>query len=172
MPARKVLRCRPRSTVDLDLLDELNCVEWVPILPGTQFKTFAAMRSVWNRWGEKILAHYVGQRPGTRPFALWALGELPLPELKHQPNDHSLKTTIEGRVFYSPWWYFGTRTGEGGYYLGGSAWGQFQYLRGLGVIDDAEAALAEKWVDDRNPGKHRERRDYKPLASMTGADSP
>lgn len=163
MPARNVTRCRARSVSDLDLLDELNCVSWIPMIPGTGFKTRNAMRAVWSRHGERILPHYVRQRPGTRPFALYALGEIPIPPLKHEPREYSLQTIIDGETIYSPWNYFGTRTGDDGYYCGGSAWGEFHYLRELGVIDDAEADLAEEWIDDRYHDPHYERREYKTL---------
>lgn len=166
MPARNVTRCRAKSSFDLDLLDEINCVYWIPMIPGTQFRSLAAMRAVWDRHGSQILPHYIRQRPGTRPFALWALGELPLPPLKHPPAEHALRTHIGDVVFYSAWHYFGSRTGPDGYYCAGSAWGEFQYLRELGVIDDAEAALAKEWVDDRHYETNPEYRDYDTLSKL------
>lgn len=166
MPARNVTRCPAKSAVDLDLIDELNVVGWIPLLPGSQFQSFAAMRHVWDRHGDRILDHYVRQRPGTRPFALWALGELPIPPLAHEPGAGAMSTTIEGIVFYSPWHYFGTCTGDNGYYHAGEAWGEFQYLRRLGVVTNQEAALAREWIDDRLDDPTRHQRHYNPLALL------
>jgi hypothetical protein len=141
-------------------------VDWLPMLPGSQFRTFAAMRAVWNRHGPEILSHYVRQRPGTRPFALWALGELPLPPIKHKPNGHATKTMIEGTVFLDRWHYFGSRTGEDGWFCAGSNWGEFQHLRRLGVIDNREAELAEEWIDDREYYPGRDHRHYEALSRL------
>jgi hypothetical protein len=167
MPARNVTRCRPRSTVELDPAEERNCIEWIPVLPHSQFRTLSAMRAVWDRHGAALLRHYVRQRPGTRPFALYALGELPLPALRHQPKQHALRTVIEGITYYDPWHYYGTRTGDDGWYCGGSTWGEFQHLRHLGVIDDAEAKLADQWIDDRRYDPDRDRRYYQPMSQFT-----
>jgi hypothetical protein len=165
MPARTVVRCRPKSSSDLGLIEEINCVYWVPLIPGTQFKNLESMRSVWNRHGSRILANYVRHRPGTRPFAMYALGELRLPPLRHQPLDHLHRTTIGETVFFSAWHYFGTRTGPDGYYCGGTTWGEFHYLRRIGVVDDAEATLAEQWIDDRHYDPSRQGREYEAMAT-------
>lgn len=161
---RSVTRCPQKSKADLDVMDELNCVYWIPLLPGTGFQTLDALRSCWKRHGERILPHYLRQLPGTRPFALWALGELPLPPLKFEPAPYSLRVTIGGTTIYSPWHYFGSKTGDDGHYCAGAAWGEFQYLRGLGIVDDAEARRAEKRIDDRHYATNREPREYVPLA--------
>ena len=161
---RSITRCPPKSTVDLDLLDELNCVRWIPIIHGVEFKTIEKLRACWKRHGGRILPHYIKQLPGTRPFALWALGELPLPPLKFEPSAGSLRVKLGETTIYSPWHYFGSRTGPDGYYCAGESWGEFQYLRKLGVIDDAEARLAEEWIDDRYYVPGRPYRDYKTLA--------
>lgn len=166
MPARNVTRCRPRSTVELDPVEERNCIEWIPVLPHSQFRTFAAMRAVWNRHGATLLRHYVRQRPGTRPFALYALGELPIPAVRHQPKRHALQTVIEGTVFLDRWHYFGSRTGEDGWYCAGSAWGEFEHLRRIGEVDDAEAELAEEWADDRHYIPDRDARHYQSLSQL------
>ena len=165
MPRRSVDRCPRKSTTTLDLIDEFNLVLWSPILPGRQFKTLAAMRDAWDRHGSDILPHYVRQRPGTRPFAMYVLGELPLPPLLHPPVKWSLEFTIDGVRFHDQWHYFGSCTGPGGYYHGGSTYGEFQYLRRLGVIDDAEAELADEWIDDRYHAEGRDRRTYRPLSA-------
>ena len=151
----------------LDPAEENNCIEWIPVLPHSQFRTFAAMRAVWSRHGAALLRHYVRQRPGTRPFALYALGELPMPALRHEPKRHSLQTVIEGITFFDRWHYFGSRTGEDGWYCGGAAWGEYQFLRHLGVIDDAEAELADEWIDDRRYDPDRDRRSYQPMSQFT-----
>jgi hypothetical protein len=165
MPARNVPRCRRKSSIELGLIEELNCVYWTPLLPGSQFKSLAAMRETWERHRDDILPHYIRQRPGTRPFAMYALGELPLPPLKHEPTPYALQTVIDGRTIYCSWYYFGTRTGRGGYYHGGSSWGEFQYLRRLGVIDCAEAKRAAEWIDDRYDAPGRECGNYVPLSA-------
>ena len=163
MPARNVTRCPAKSGTALGMVEEINLVHWIPLLPDSQYRSFAAMRAVWHQHGEQILAHYLRQRPGTRPFALWALGELPLPPMKHPPGEFAMTTTIEGVVFHSPWHYFGTRTGVDGYYHAGAAWGEFKHLRRLGVVADDEAALAHEWADDREYHPTRPQRHYEPL---------
>lgn len=161
---RSTTRCPQKSGSTLDVLDELNCVYWIPILPGVTFRNLGELRSCWSRHGEGILANYVEQRPGTRPFALWALGELPLPPLKFEPKPHSLYVTIGTTTIYSPWHYFGSKTGPDGYYCAGESWGQFQYLRKLGVVGDAEARRAETWIDDRYYVPGRSIETYRPIA--------
>lgn len=165
MPRRTVTKCQRRPTVNLDVLDEWNLAMWSPLIPGKTFPSLDAMRDCWRRHGDRILPHYIKQRPGTRPFALWALGELPLPALKHKPAPHSLRVTMGETTIYSAWHYFGTTTGEDGHYCAGAAWGEFTHLRKLGVIDDAEASLAEEWIDDRYYVPNRPYRDYRPLSN-------
>ena len=166
MPARNVTRCQPRSTNELDPAEERNCIEWIPVLPHSQFRTFAAMRAVWSRHGAALLRHYVRQRPGTRPFALYALGELPMPALRHEPKRHSLQTVIEGITFFDRWHYFGSRTGDDGWFCGGAAWGELEHLRRIGEVDDAEAELADQWIDDRHYDPDRDARHYQPLSQF------
>lgn len=164
MPARNVPRCPPKSAGDLGLLEELNVVGWIPLIPSSQFRNLEAMRAVWVRHRDRILPHYIACRPGTRPLAMYALGELPLPPLKHEPREHAMQTTIGDRTVYSPWFYFGERTGEDGHYCAGATWGEFQYLRRIGVVDAAEAKLAAAWVDDRHYDPTREDRPYVALS--------
>lgn len=162
---RAVTRCPARSGVDhLDSLHEWHLVHWTELVPGTGFRSLADMRAVWNRHRDAVLGNVIRQRPGTRPFCMYVLGELPMPPLKHEPREHSLRVRIDGTTFYSAWHYFGTKTGVDDHWWAGSAWGEFQYLRGLGVIDDAEARRAEEWIDDRYYDPTRSIQTYKTLA--------
>lgn len=161
---RNIVRCPTRSCVELDQVDELNLVDgWTPLIPGSEFKSFAAMREAWFRHRDELLPHYLAQRPGTRPYAMWALGELPLPPPKNEPREASPRVTIDGKTLYAKWVYFGSATGENGWYLGGSDWGEFEHLRAAGVVDGAEARRALRWVDDRYYRPGRERRSYESL---------
>lgn len=165
MPARRVSRCPRHAGHDrLALVDELHLVYWQTFLPGHDFPSLEAMRAAWTRHGDRITANYIRQLPGQRPFALYALGLVPLPELRHQPSRFQDSRTLDGIRFWSPWHYFGTRTGEAGHYCAGAAFGEFEHLRALGLVDKREAALAAGTIDDRHYAPGRPCRTYQTLA--------
>jgi hypothetical protein len=82
-----------------------------------------------GRWGspeaqdryDTLMAAYLASRRQSLDAGLAVIGrpaapatELPIPALRHQPRQHSLRTMIEGITFFDPWFYFGTRTGDDG----------------------------------------------------------
>lgn len=76
-------RC-PRRTADdrIDLTVETNLVDG-HCFQFADLTTRAAFAVAWDDWGDLILPRYVSTFPGSRPFALYVLGELPPPAWVH-----------------------------------------------------------------------------------------
>jgi hypothetical protein len=50
--------------------------------PPSMFKTVACWRHAWAKWRDLVLPKVLEHRPGTRPFAMYAIGEIPARELR------------------------------------------------------------------------------------------
>jgi len=50
--------------------------------PPSMFRTVTCWRRAWDRWRGVVLPKVLEHRPGTRPFAMYAIGEIPARELK------------------------------------------------------------------------------------------
>lgn len=50
--------------------------------PPSMLKTVACWRRAWDRWRGVVLPKVLEHRPGTRPFAMYAIGEIPARELQ------------------------------------------------------------------------------------------
>ena len=113
--------------------------------PPSRFKTVDDWARDWARWRDTIMPKVIEHRPGTRPFALYAIGEiprrepvLPLPE----PNgfwhvdvrDRDGRTTTHHLNVPEPWMR-----------------PEVMHLREHGIIDDDELRRHRAWMRQRNP---------------------
>lgn len=99
----------------------------------------------WNRWRDVILPKVIATRPGTRPFAMYAAGEIPPRPVLRQPLAR---------------WHF-TRaivTQPDGshvtHYLDAPAshvMPEVDHLVALGLVDDAELRRHREWLREANP---------------------
>lgn len=102
-------------------------------------------RCAWDRWGSVILAKSLEFRPGLRPFAMYAIGEIeprelriPLPhgagyrytDVKHR-NGQVVRHYIDAPEPFVE--------------------AEVKHLRRLGIVDDDEYARHRSWVGRRNP---------------------
>jgi hypothetical protein len=163
MPTRRAKKCGVRANIQLDLITELNCVEWAPLIPGTGFATVQELSQAWALHGERILENVRRCMPGIRPSAMWHLGLLPLPEPKNKPRPDDTVQVWGTHKVLPAWIYFGCLSGEGKHFQGGRYWGEASYLHELGIVDDAEWKRAREWVDDRQYRPGWGPRQYEPL---------
>jgi hypothetical protein len=142
---------------------EMSAVHWYGCpIPGLGCQTIEEMREVWRLHGDRILPHYVDQRPGTRPFALYALGILPMPPIRNHRRDRATTRVFGDRVFYDRTTHFGELI-DGWLWLSDAQ--ELEFLREHGIVDDEEHELAETWIR----GDYRDAPRYR-LLSLPSAD--
>ena len=56
--------------------------------------------TAWEIHGEAVLDHYVRQIPGSRPFAMYVLGLVPMPAEVEAPRLHDPVVRIGGKAFH------------------------------------------------------------------------
>jgi hypothetical protein len=107
LPARNVRRCSRRTAETLTTLDELSLVTWGgSLIPGIGCETLEQYEVAWDIHGDRILRRWETCRPGLRPFAMYALGLVPLPALRRKIA-HPPPTTVGDRSIHSRPCYFG-----------------------------------------------------------------
>lgn len=128
-----------------DVLDweiEEMLVYGVPLVfgPPCRFKTHDDWAHEWNRHREIVLPKVIEYRPGTRPFAMYATGEIPPRELALPlPDPHGF-------------WIVDVRQRDGSvttHYLNvPEPWvrSEAKHLREHGIIDDDELRRHRAWV--------------------------
>ena len=161
---RKKRRCKERSSTRLDLLLEMNLVQWSPMIPGTEFGDIADMRSAWLQHGDRILARHIECLPGSRPAAMYFLQLIELPPVVNPARADDTAVRWGDKTYLPRWRYFGCSTGTDDHYQGGEAWGELQWLHKIGVVDDTEYARALPAADDRFYDPDRPWRHYEPLS--------
>ena len=141
-PARIRKRFIEGETEVLDWEIEETLVHGVPLVfgPPCRFKTHDEWAREWNRYREIVLPKVIEYCPGSRPFAMYATGEIPPRELAMQlpqPNG---------------WWTVDVRGANGSlttHYLNvPEPWmrSEAKHLHRLGVIDDDELRRHREWV--------------------------
>lgn len=131
MPRRKRVKCPSRSSgPELDAIVEWNLCEWLGASTALGFE-YTDLEAAWECHREKLVDHWVGQLPGSRPFGSYAVGEIALPEMVATPykSDPPYETR-DGWIFnYEA--YFETQFDE------------YTHLLKLGVIDEDEKKRAQ-----------------------------
>lgn len=84
----------------------------------------------WERHREKLLPRYIEAMPGSRPFAMYVTGEIPMPPISTKPHPYDTGRTIGGVVYHEARCY-----------------GELEHLRGLGIVGTVEARLARKRLE-------------------------
>lgn len=112
--------------------------------PPCMLSTLNEWRHEWQRWRDVILPKCIEHRPGTRPFAMYVLGELPQRELR--------LPLPPGSGFWSV-----TVTHPGGRQVKhwvNVTWpfmeSQATHLHRAGIIDDDELDRHREWMAERN----------------------
>lgn len=113
--------------------------------PAPELDTVDDWRRAWERWGGIILPKSLEHRPGTRPFALYAIGEIPQREVlvpvpttsryRFVDVKHSGGTNVRHYI-NAPEPYVLCQT---------------THLYRLGLIDDAERVRYRQWIARTNP---------------------
>lgn len=113
--------------------------------PPSMFKRLDEWRREWSRWRDVILPKCIEHRPGTRPFAMYATGEIPRRELRiplPQPNAF-WKVDV-----------FDTDDGITTHYLDVPEpfiEREVKHLHRLGIVDDDELRRHREWARNRDP---------------------
>jgi len=117
----------------------------VIIGPPCMFHTRDEWQREWDRWGETILPKCIEHRPGTRPFAMYALGMIPARELRMPlPVGNG-------------YWYADVRDRNGNstrHYLDVPEpfiEREVNHLRRLGIVDSEEYQRHRQWTRRKNP---------------------
>ena len=92
----------------------------------------------WERHREKLLPRYIEAMPGSRPFAAYVTGEIPVPLITTKPHPHDTGRTIGGVVYHEARCY-----------------DELEHLRGLGIVGSVEARLAQKRLEAGNGFHYR-----------------
>lgn len=133
-----------------DVLDfelEETLVYGVPLVfgPPPRFKTVDDWASDWERWRDVIVPKVIEHRPGTRPFAMYAVGEIPRREPSIQlPTQHGF-------------WHVDVRERDGRttthYLKAHEPWmrSEAKHLLDHGIIDREEMKRHRAWIRKRHP---------------------
>jgi hypothetical protein len=113
--------------------------------PPSQLRTAAEWRREWSQYRDIVLPKVIEYRPGTRPFAMYAVGEIPPRELAMQlPQPHGF-------------WHIDVREQDGTlttHYLDVPKpfmQPEVEHLRRLGIVDAAELRRHREWMQTKNP---------------------
>jgi hypothetical protein len=113
----------------LTLPTEWSLVLWQGLrITGSGCETLEQYRVAWEIHRDDLLEHYIDQIPGSRPFAMYATGELPTPPLIHEPRQHDPRVQIGDRVFHERRCY-----GD-----------ELEHLAAIGVVTGDELAIARR----------------------------
>lgn len=152
MPRRVVTRCTRRGAADtIGQLDELL------LRSGHAFGVAtweAAMQSradylrLWRRWADEITDRWIDAYPGSRPMAMYVLGELPAPAWRHELPALRQPVVLAGRVVIEDRGWHGQDI-------------EVEHLASIGQLDDDEHDRAVERLESDDPLGHRR---YRPLA--------
>lgn len=146
-PARIRKRYIEGTTEVLDWELEETLVYGISLVfgPPSQLRMADEWRREWSRWRDVVLPKVIEYRPGTRPVAMYAVGEIPQRELTIQlPQSHG-------------WWSVDVRENDGTittHYLDVPRpfmQPEVEHLRHLGIVDAAELRRHRKWRQAKNP---------------------
>jgi hypothetical protein len=149
MPRRTVNRCQRRgargtirTTTECDLIwgHVFGVAAW-------EMHTLREIAAEWRTWGDEITARWIAAYPGSRPFALYVLGQIPPCPWRHEwPACRRPLRPIEGCTVVIP----------------DAAWHnmprELEHLVELGIVDEDEyQAAVERWrgPDPRAPSRYR-----------------
>lgn len=142
MPRRTVTRCQRRGSrgsitptveVDLTLGHVFGCAGW-------EMATIREIAAEWQTWGDEITRRWIEGYPGSRPFAMYALGMIPPCRWRHQwPACRHPLRAIEGCAVEIPdtAWHNSPR--------------ELEHLVEIGVVGEAEYKAAVARWNGRDP---------------------
>jgi hypothetical protein len=160
---RAINKIRRRSTVGIgDVLDPLleeTLVFGAPIVLGPSFSTLrfqADWQREWERWRATIMPKAMKHRPGFRPFAMYATGEIETRQLlKAAPRVGFTYVDVIQRGGATARHWLDLPAG----YLEPEA----TYLHRLGIVDHHELERFWAWCQEPNPECDRCLVDHYPL---------
>ena len=131
----------------IDPLLEETLVFGCPVVLGPSFGTLrfqSDWQREWDRWRDTILPKALEHRPGLRPFAMYAVGEI-APRKLRKPAPRFGFTSVHvlnrGGSTVCHWLDLPAEYMEP----------EAVYLHGLGVVDDDELERHRAWRAERNP---------------------
>jgi hypothetical protein len=110
--------------------------------PAIELRTLEDWKASWEQWRHIVLPKAIEHRPGTRPFAMYVVGEIPEREVVMQPP-------LSSNYFKL---YVPSRDGTGRWhcrYPEPFMRAEHLHLQDLGIIDDAEMKRARAWRKQR-----------------------
>ncbi len=133
MPKIKKAKCPARTTaaLQLDGLLEFNLTEWLGMPVEGMSLEFDQMEEAWRTHRETILAEWIAQLPGSRPFGSYAAEEIPLPQIIRRPYESDVPYSSRSEVIHNYLCYFEDQESE------------FEYLQKLDILPAAELKAAK-----------------------------
>ena len=143
MPSRNAPRCTRRAGPErLDQITELNLTSGGAFdVEDWEFHDVEQFRVPWARWGAEITRRWIEAFPGSRPFTVYILGELPPARWQHDNPmlRHPLRR-IAGCTITVPDRTWHTYRPE------------FDHLVRIGVVDGRERVRARaRFASDSRP---------------------
>lgn len=146
-PARIRKRFIEGQTEVLDWMIEETLLYGYPLVFGTyaSMRTMDEWREAWKQWRDVVLPKCIEHRPGTRPVAMYVLGEIPRREPTMQkPADHrwnSIDVRSRGGRVVQHWLDVPQPFMEP----------EHLHLHRLGIVDADELRRHRAWIRTRNP---------------------
>lgn len=155
MANRSRLVCKPRLSGKALTPDvEFSLCEWsgLRVLGMGVDDDYVAMEAAWESHKDNILPRFIAARPGDRPWAMWALGLIPLPPIVEVPPAYDVGYQTKAGLIHERAAYGGEE-------------GIYHHLLDLGLITDQEKVQAEQRIDsdDRYDYKFISVQDHDPV---------
>lgn len=152
MPKIKKAKCPSRTTAaaKLDAVLEFNLTEWLGLPIEGMALEFGDMEDAWRQHRETILAEWIKQLPGNRPFGAFAAEEIPLPQIIRPPYESDCPYSSRSEVIHNYLCYFEDQETE------------FEYLQKLDILPAAEVKAAKARF-----AKYEDWEHYKPAFGPT-----
>jgi hypothetical protein len=157
MPRIRKAKCPSRTTAasKLDAVLEFNLTEWLGLPIEGMALEFDQMEEAWQQHREIILAEWISQLPGSRPFGAYASEEIPLPQILRKPYESDVPYSSRSEVIHNYLCYFEDQESE------------FEYLQTLDVMPAAEVKAAKARFNEYEDWQHY-RSSFGPTREVVG----
>jgi hypothetical protein len=128
---------RDSAATTLNVIVEWEVTVWLGLnVAGWALTSRGEFADAWEAHGELLLPAYIAAMPGSRPFALYVIGEIPMPPIIEAPRQYGRRRQIDGVVFHE----------SSTYGIGDEP--ELEHLVGLGIVDAREARAARKRINE------------------------
>jgi hypothetical protein len=153
--SKRTIPQRSATVAALSAPTEWEITHWQGLwIGGLGFETHAEFVDAWESFRDLVLPAWIATMPGSRPFAAYVVGEIPVPPMLDPPLG-----IRDGRTIGNATYHAGRRYGIG-------AEPELEHLVGLGLIGATEERAARLRI-----GKHGCRDLYRFVNRETPAEA-